>query len=101
MPSRDTDGTRKVTTIASGLDLPLGVAFRDGALYASAVDRILRFDDIEENLDKPAKPTVITDSFPNEKHHGGRFIAFGPDNLLYVAVGAPCNACEPDPGRSR
>lgn len=93
----EADGTRKVTIIASGLDLPLGVAFRDGALYASAVDRILRFDDIEENLDKPAKPTVITDNFPNEKHHGGRFIAFGPDNLLYVAVGAPCNACEPDP----
>ena len=95
----ETDGRRKVTTLTSGLSLPLGVAFRDGALYASATDRILRFDDIEQNLDKPAKPAVVTDSFPNEKHHGGKFIAFGPDNLLYVAVGAPCNACEPDPSR--
>jgi glucose/arabinose dehydrogenase len=90
-------GARRVRTIADGLNLPLGVAFRDGALYVSAVDRILRFDGIEEKLDQPGKPLVITRSFPGEKHHGGRYIGFGPDDLLYVAVGAPCNACEVDP----
>ena len=36
-----------VRKIASGLREPAGVAFRDGALYVSAVSRILRFDDIE------------------------------------------------------
>src|SRR5262249_51818949 len=35
----------EVLTVASGLRLPVGVAFRDGALYVSAVDRILRLDD--------------------------------------------------------
>ena len=46
-------GTRSVSEIfivASGLQLPVGVAFKDGALYVSAVDRILRFDDIENRL---------------------------------------------------
>jgi glucose/arabinose dehydrogenase len=32
--------------VASGLTMPVGVAFRDGNLYVSAVDRILRFDGI-------------------------------------------------------
>jgi glucose/arabinose dehydrogenase len=95
----DNGETRQVRTLASGLNSPLGVAFRDGALYVSAVERILRFDGIEEKLDQPGKPVVITDGFPTEKHHGGKFIAFGPDGLLYAPVGAPCNICEPDPER--
>ncbi|SEO35077.1 sorbosone dehydrogenase family protein [Nitrosovibrio sp. Nv6] len=93
----ETGGARQVKTIANGLNLPVGVAFHDGSLYVSAVSRILRFDDIEQKLDQPGKPHVVTTRFPSEKHHGGRYIRFGPDDLLYVAVGAPCNACERDP----
>ena len=33
-----------VHTVASGLTLPIGVAYRDGALYVSAVSKILRLD---------------------------------------------------------
>ena len=89
----------EIFTVASGLQLPVGVAFKDGALYVSAVDRILRFDDIENRLDNPPKPAVVTDRLPKETHHGWKFIAFGPDGKLYVPVGAPCNACEPDSDR--
>src|SRR5919109_3350987 len=40
----DADGQRRqVHVIASGLTMPSGVAFRDGALYVAAVNRILRF----------------------------------------------------------
>src|SRR5205823_4447324 len=39
---------------------------------------------------------VITDRFPTEQHHGWKFIAFGPDGMMYVPVGAPCNICRPD-----
>lgn len=91
--------TRQVRTLAKGLNTPLGVAFRDGALYVSAIERILRYDRIEERLDQPGKPVVVASDYPNEKHHGGKFIAFGPDGLLYAPVGAPCNICEPDPDR--
>ena len=89
----------EVLTIASGLRLPVGVAFMDGALYVSAVDRILRFDDIENRLARPPTPFVVSDRFPSDGHHGWKFIAFGPDGKLYVPVGAPCNICEPDPDR--
>ncbi len=81
-------------TIASGLDSPNGVAFRDGALYVAENSRILRFDEIEENLTHPPKPVVVNDAYPKDKAHGWKFIAFGPDGKLYVPVGAPCNICE-------
>jgi glucose/arabinose dehydrogenase len=88
-----------VRTIASGLDQPVGVAFRDGALYVSSVNRIVRLDDIENRLDRPPVPTLVSDKFPSDTHHGWKFIAFGPDGKLYVPVGAPCNICEPDRDR--
>ncbi len=95
----DAGGKPQVRKIASGLRQPVGVAFRDGALYVSAVSRILRFDDIEANLDHPPAPVVVSDAFPTDGHHGWKFIAFGPDRKLYVPVGAPCNICEPDRDR--
>lgn len=98
----DTDQDGKsddVYTIASSLNSPNGIAFRNGALYVAEVSRVVRFDAIEENLKKPPEPVVINDSFPTDRHHGWKFIAFGPDDKLYVPVGAPCNICEPDPDR--
>jgi glucose/arabinose dehydrogenase len=88
-----------VRVIASDLHEPAGVAFRNGALYVSAISRILRYDDIESRLDKPPTPVVVSDAFPTDGHHGRKFIAFGPDGKLYVPVGAPCNICAPDPER--
>lgn len=85
--------------VAEGLQRPVGVAFRDGALYVSAVDRILRFDGIEKRLENPPPPAIVRDTFPRESHHGWKFIAFGPDGKLYVPVGAPCNICDADPDR--
>src|SRR5258708_19731966 len=58
-----------VTTIASGLKMPVGVAFRNGALYVSAVDRILRFDDIETTLKTPPKPPILPHKLPPQPHH--------------------------------
>jgi glucose/arabinose dehydrogenase len=89
----------KVRTIASDLNMPIGVAIRNGSLYISAVSRILKLDDIENRLDKPGKPVVVYDMLPSESHHGGRYIAFGPDQRLYVGVGAPCNVCRRDENR--
>jgi glucose/arabinose dehydrogenase len=88
-----------VSVVASGLQLPNGVAVRDGALYVGEVSRIRRFDDIEKQLALlPARPhsVIVTDRYPRETHHGLKFIRFGPDGWLYVPVGAPCNVCEND-----
>jgi glucose/arabinose dehydrogenase len=92
---RDHDGTAdQVFTIAKGLDMPNGVAFRQGALYVAEVSRVQRYDAIEDHLAAPPAPVTVIDGLPREHHHGWKFIAFGPDDLLYVPVGAPCNVCE-------
>ena len=82
-----------VKVVDSGLFLPSGVAFQGGHLYVGAVNSILRYRDIDKYLDNPAKPEVVTDALPDKTHHGWKFISFGPDGLLYVPVGAPCNVC--------
>ena len=84
----------KVYVLASGLNMPSGLAYRDGALYVAAVNRILKFPDVARDLEKPPKPEVVSDAYPSDRHHGWKFIAFGPDGKLYVPVGAPCNICE-------
>jgi glucose/arabinose dehydrogenase len=97
---RNGDGKAdEVITLARGLNSPNGVAFRDGALYVAEISRVLRFDDIERRLTSSSQPAVVTDKFPKDGHHGWKFIRFGPDGMLYVPVGAPCNICQRDPDR--
>jgi glucose/arabinose dehydrogenase len=85
----------EVVTIARALNSPNGVAVRDGALYVAEIHRVIRFDGIEDRLKSPpAAVPVVT--YPKDGHHGWKFMAFGPDGLLYVPVGAPCNICKPD-----
>jgi glucose/arabinose dehydrogenase len=87
----------RVYLIAEGLNMPSGLEFRSGSLYVGAVDRVLRFDAIENRLGQPPKPVVVSDAFPDKTHHGWKYLRFGPDGLLYVPVGAPCNICD-EPG---
>jgi glucose/arabinose dehydrogenase len=90
----------KVIELATGLIRPNGVAFKDGALYVAEIHRVLRFDQIEGFLEKGGdlkrtlKPVVVFDKLPTDGHHGMRHIGFGPDGLLYLGIGAPCNVCE-------
>lgn len=79
--------------IARRLNMPNGVAFRDGSLYVAESGRILRYDGIEEKLSNPPEPVVILE-MPAYGHHGWRYLGFGPDDWLYVSLGAPCNVCE-------
>jgi glucose/arabinose dehydrogenase len=83
----------KVITIASGLTMPNGVEFRDGNLYVAEVSRVWMLEDIENRLYSVPEPKIIRDDYPTETHHGWKYIKFGPDGLLYVPVGAPCNIC--------
>jgi glucose/arabinose dehydrogenase len=87
------DAAREIVTVAGGLDTPNGVAFRDGSLYVAENSRILRYDRIEETLRNPGRPAVVYDRLPKDRAHGWKFIRFGPDGLLYVPIGAPCNIC--------
>jgi glucose/arabinose dehydrogenase len=82
-------------TLTDGLNMPNGVAYHDGDLYVAEVSRIIRFKDIQKTLNNPSYE-VVYDQYPSENHHGWKFIAFGPDGMLYVPVGAPCNICDPE-----
>ena len=86
----------KVYTIASGLNTPNGVAFKNGHLYIATISSILKLENIEANLANPPQPKVVFDKFPTDKQHGWKFISFGPDGKLYVPIGAPCNICKKD-----
>ena len=93
---RDGNGDHKaerVIVLARGLNNPNGVAFKDGDLYVAEINRILRYTNIESQLDNPPQPEIVNDAFPTTRSHGWKFIRFGPDDLLYVPVGAPCNIC--------
>jgi glucose/arabinose dehydrogenase len=93
----DKNGDHKadqVLTIAKGLNEPNGVAFRNGTLYIGEINRIVKLENIESRLESPGDPVVVNDTLPKDTHHGQKFIAFGPDGLLYVPIGAPCNVCE-------
>jgi glucose/arabinose dehydrogenase len=93
----DKNGDQKadqVLVIAKGLNQPNGVAVHNGSLYVGEISRITRFDDIESRLESPGEPIVVNAALPKDEHHGQKFIAFGPDGLLYVPVGAPCNICD-------
>jgi glucose/arabinose dehydrogenase len=95
---KDMDGdgrSDRQWTIAQGLFMPNGVAFRNGSLYVAEVNRILRFDDIENNLDNPPEPVTVFSLLPSDTSHGWKFIRFGPDGKLYIPVGMPCNICDP------
>lgn len=97
-----------VFIIARELNMPNGVAFRDGSLYVAEISRVLRYDNIDEYVEamvqargrgiRLAQPAanIVYDGYPTDEHHGWKYIAFGPDGKLYVPVGAPCNICEPE-----
>ncbi len=90
----DESGADRIVTIAEGLRTPNGIDYFDGDLYVAETRRLVRFVDIEKNLDRIPDYEVLDESFPTERHHGWRYIKFGPDGKLYMSIGAPCNVCD-------
>jgi len=96
----DKDGRREPKVLLQGLNQPNGLEFRNGALYVFAINRVFRYDNIEDKLDNPGEPVELTEKFnlPDTVHHNWKYVAFGPDGKLYVQVGSNCNICEVNPG---
>lgn len=91
---KNLDGVaEKRVTIAEGLNMPNGVAYRRGSLYVAEVNRILKFSNIRKNLKGNRDYEVFFSDLPDKRHHGWKFIKFGPDGDLYIPIGAPCNIC--------
>jgi Glucose/sorbosone dehydrogenases len=98
IPDRNGDGVGdEVLTILEGLNYPNGVAFHDGDLYVAELNRVLRYENVSAaTLASMPEPVVVVDGLPNDYMHGWKFIDIGPDNKLYIPVGAPCNTCTVD-----
>lgn len=96
----DNGDSREVKVIAEGLVQPNGLTFHDGSLYVFAINEVFRYDDIEGKLDAPGDPVVLTEAYglPPEVHHNWKYVDVGPDEKMYVQVGADCNICEINPG---
>ena len=96
----DKDGKREVKTLLSGLTQPNGLAFHNGSLYVFAINRVFRYDNIEDHLDKAPEPVELTAAYnlPDTVHHNWKYVAIGPDGKMYVQVGSNCNICETNPG---
>jgi glucose/arabinose dehydrogenase len=91
----DRGDRREVKVIAKGLNLPNGVAFKDGTLYVAEISRISKLPGIEAKLDNPPALETVYDILPRDLPHGWKYLAFGPDGKLYFNIGAPCNICQP------
>ena len=94
------DGATRTIEILSGMSTPNGIAFHDGDLYVAEIDRVFRYADIEDHLDAVPPGELLDIDLPSDRHHGWRYIGFGPDDKLYISIGAPCNVCiEPGYGQ--
>src|SRR5246500_5236202 len=87
----DNGGKREVKTILKGLNMPTGLAFRNGALYVIAVDKLRKYDNAEVNLDHLGDGKVIYDDMPSYAAHGWKYLAADKDGWLYIPFGPPFN----------
>lgn len=90
----NSDGSTRTIELLRDMSTPNGIAFHDGDLFVAQIDRVFRYADIEENLDAVPEAEVVEVDLPSDRHHGWRYIAFGPDDKLYISIGAPCNVCD-------
>jgi len=90
------DANPQVVEVATDLDMPNGIAFHNANLYVAEVERILVYRNIMSRFTQSPAPEVLPVQLPAERHHGWRYIGFGPDGKLYVSIGAPCNVCDRD-----
>src|SRR3569623_243159 len=88
---KDNNGKIEVKTILKGLNMPTGLAVKDGALYVIAVDKLIRNDDIENKLDNPGEGKVVYDDMPSYAAHGWKYIAVDKDGWFFLPFGPPFN----------
>ncbi len=88
---KDNGGKKEVKTVLKGLNMATGLAFLDGALYVIAVDKLIRYDNAEANLDNLGDGKVVYDDMPSYAAHGWKYLAVDKDGWFYIPFGPPFN----------
>jgi glucose/arabinose dehydrogenase len=88
----DRNGKHEAIVIASGLDRPNGLAFRNGTLYIAEGTQISKLEKIEDHLDNPLKPVIIYSDFLNHQSHGWKFMG-----LVQLVTNESPNMRQPGP----
>ena len=93
----DAGGKREVKVLLKGMKSPNGLVFDKGTLYVAERHRITRFDDIESNLANPGAGKVVIDNLDptHQTGHFWKYLAMGPDGMLYFNIGSPQNITMP------
>ena len=101
LPDRDGDGVvDSVETVASGLDCPYGMVFREGGLYVALSEQVVRYAYVPGEW-TVGSPEVIVDGLPESgcQPHHYRGLAIDGAGMLYVSLGSTCNVCIERDGR--
>jgi glucose/arabinose dehydrogenase len=96
-----TSSGNKTVELARGLANPNGVALHGDDLYVAELTRIIVFKNAaaaaKSLVANPSlKPsfTALPYTFRKQSNHSWKYLAIGPDERIYVGVGANCNVCE-------
>ncbi len=72
-----------------------GMAIHNGHLWASNTTAVYRWPMPEDGTLVPeGKPEIVVSGFPEQWAHSSKAFTFDNSGNLYVAVGAPSNACQ-------
>src|SRR5437016_6690653 len=88
---KDNGGKREVKTVLKGLNMPTGLAFRDGQLYVIATDKLIQYENAEANLDSLGAGKVVYDDMPSYAAHGWKYIAVDQDGMMYQPMCSTVN----------
>ncbi|MEN9680190.1 MAG: hypothetical protein RLZZ627_83 [Pseudomonadota bacterium] len=94
---RNSDGIAdEARVLVKDLVFPNGLAFLNGNLYIADMTGIRSISAEKLQSKSPVEPSTVFEGFPAKKHHGWKYLKAGPDGKLYLAVGVPCNICQPE-----
>ena len=93
---RDTKGDGRLDTKEHfGQGSSTGIALRNGYLYVATPTTVERYKMTPGQLKPTGEAEIIVKDLPTEREHQDKGIAFDGKGSLYINVGAPSNACQP------